>query len=478
MKILYVASEAAPFIKTGGLADVAGSFPKALKENGTDIRVVMPLYSSISEEYRKNMKKVGFFYVELGWRRQYAGVLSLEHEGVIFYFIDNENYFKRYNIYGEMDDYERFIFFSKAATILPRYLYFKPDVIHCNDWHSGLVPLYIKDFARGDGFYREIKSVFTIHNIKYQGIFPNHILDDVAGLSREYYNEYALKQYDNINFMKAGIVYSDFLTTVSKSYAGEVQNSYFGEGLEETLRGNAYKFRGIVNGIDYSIYDPLKDKNLAKNYSKTNLAKKKENKLALQRLYNLPEREDIPVIAMVSRLVAMKGLDLVRHILDELLAQDDIQFVLLGTGDKEYEDMFRYFQGKYPEKVASRIYFNEKESHLIYAGADMLLMPSMAEPCGISQLIALRYGTIPIVREVGGLKDTVIPYNEYSGEGNGFSFANFNAHEFLFIIRKALNLYQYKDKWEKLMIQAMDSKHDWDESSKEYLQLYSSLIDN
>lgn len=477
MKILYVASEATPFIKTGGLADVAGSFPKALKENGCDIRVVLPLYSSIPEEFRNKMKNIGFFYVELGWRRQYAGVLSYEHDGVTFYFIDNEYYFKRYNIYGELDDHERFIFFSKAATILPRYLYFKPDIIHSNDWHTGLIPLFIKDFARGDGFYKEIKSVFTIHNLKYQGVFPNLVLDDVSGLSREYYNEYGLKHYDNVNLMKAGIVYSDRLTTVSKSYAGEVQNSFFGEGLEDTLRNQAYKFSGIVNGIDYTIYNPLTDSNLAKKYDKNSLSNKAENKLALQKLYNLPEKSHVPVIAMVSRLVAMKGLDLVRHVLDELLTLD-IQFVLLGTGDKEYENMFNYFQTKYPEKVASRIYFNEKESHLAYAGADMLIMPSMAEPCGISQLIALRYGTIPIVREVGGLKDTVIPYNEYTGEGNGFSFANFNAHDFLFTINRALNIYQYKDKWEKLMIQAMESKHDWDESSKEYLELYSKLIDN
>lgn len=475
MKILYVASEAAPFVKTGGLADVAGSFPKALKENGCDIRVVLPLYSSIAHEYRSKMKNIGFFYVELGWRRQYAGVLSYEHEGVTFYFIDNEYYFKRYNIYGEQDDHERFIFFSKAATILPKYLYFKPDIIHSNDWHTGLVPLYIKDFARGDGFYREIKSVFTIHNLKYQGVFSDFILGDVAGLSREYYNEFGLKYYDSINLMKSGIVYSDRLTTVSKTYAQEIKNSYFGEGLEDTLRNQEYKLSGIVNGLDYKVYNPLTDKIIEKNYNKDNLSEKVHNKLALQKLYDLPIKEDIPVIAMVSRLVAMKGLDLVRHILDELL-QEDIQFILLGTGDKEYENMFNHFQVKYPEKVASRIYFNEKESHLTYAGSDMLIMPSMSEPCGLSQLIALRYGTIPIVHEVGGLKDTVIPYNEYTGEGNGFSFANFNAHEFLFAIKRALKLYQHKDRWRDLMIQAIESKNDWDKSSKEYLQLYSGLL--
>lgn len=476
MKILYIAAEATPFIKTGGLADVAGSFPKALKQNGCDVRVVMPLYSSISHEYRAKMKHIGFYYVELGWRRQYAGVLSLEHEGVTFYFIDNEYYFNRYNIYGEVDDGERFIFFSKAAIILPRYLYFKPDLIHANDWHAGLAPLYIKDFAKGDDFYKEIKSVFTIHNLKYQGIFPQHILEDIAGLSREYIHEDGLRFYNSINLIRAGIMYSDRLTTVSKSYAEEIKTSYFGEKLDNVLRSQDYKLSGIVNGIDYDVYNPSTDKKLAKNFNKDTLRDKIENKLELQRIYNLPIREDVPMLSMVTRLVAMKGLDLVSHIFDELL-QEDIQFVLLGTGDRVYEDMLRYFQDKYPEKVASRIYFNEKESHLIYGGSDIFIMPSVSEPCGISQLIAMRYGTIPIVREVGGLKDTVISYNEFTGEGNGFSFANFNAHELLFTIKRALNLYKDKEKWDKLMIQAMESKHDWDSSSKEYLQLYSNLIE-
>ena len=475
MKILYVASEATPFIKTGGLADVAGSFPKALKENDCDVRVVMPLYSSISHEYRSKMEDVGFFYVDLGWRRQYAGVLSLEHDGVTYYFIDNEYYFKRYNIYGEVDDAERFIFFSKAATILPRYLYFKADIIHANDWHTALVPLYIKDFAEGDDFYKEIKSVFTIHNLKYQGIFPEYLLEEIAGLSRKYYHEDGLKFYNSINLLKAGIVYSDSLTTVSNSYAEEIKTAYFGEKLDGILRNHAHKLDGIVNGIDYVKYNPLTDNNLVKNFNKKTLANKIDNKVEIQKKYNLPIRRDVPMLSMVSRLVAMKGLDLVSHILDEIL-QEDIQFVLLGTGDRQYEDMFRYFQDKYPEKVSSRIYFNESESHLIYGGSDIFVMPSLSEPCGISQLIGLRYGTIPIVHEVGGLKDTIIPYNEYTGEGNGFSFKNFNAHELLFTIRRALKLYQDKEKWTQLMNQAMDANHDWGKSSLEYLDLYSNLI--
>lgn len=473
MKILYAASEVAPFVKTGGLADVAGSLPKAIKEKGHDIRVVMPLYSAISEDFKTKMEKVLDFNVDLGWRRQYAGILSLQHEGVIHYFIDNEYYFKRDKIYGEYDDGERFIFFTKAVALLLKELDFKADLVHCNDWHTGLLPLYIKDFGKGDYFYNDIKSVFTIHNLKYQGVFDSFILEDIAGLSREYYHDDGIKFFENINLMKAGIVYSDILTTVSRTYAEEIKYGYFGEQLEEIIRKNEHKLIGIVNGIDYELYNPEEDKNIPSNYNFKTIEKKKHNKEALQKLYNLPVR-DVPVLAMVSRLVAMKGLDLVRHILDELL-QEDIQFIVLGTGDKEYEDMFGFFQSKYPEKLASRIYFNVKESHLIYAGADLFIMPSMAEPCGISQLISLRYGTLPVVRETGGLKDTVIPYNEYTGEGNGFSFKNFNAHELLNVIKRALNLYEDKDKWLELIEKAMNSTNDWEKSSLEYIEIYENL---
>lgn len=474
MKILYTASESVPFLKTGGLADVAGSLPIELKNLGQDIRVVMPLYSRIPRQYKEEMEKIGEFYVDMGWRKQYAGVLQYDHEGVIYYFIDNEYYFNRGNIYGEFDDGERFIFFSKAATLLPRYLSFKPDIIHSNDWHTGLVPLYVKDFAKGDYFYRDIKTVFTIHNLKYQGIFPSSILGEVAGLSSEYLHDDGIKFHDSINMMKSGIVYSDVLTTVSETYAEEIKYTFFGEGLEGIIRKHEGKLKGIVNGIDYNLYDPEKDKLIEKNYTVKSLKDKKINKIKLQEKYGLAVEEDTPVIAMVTRLVAMKGIDLVRRILDELL-QEDVQVVLLGTGDMEYENLFYYFQGKYPNKLASRIYFNEKESHLVYSGADMLLMPSMAEPCGISQLIALRYGTIPIVRETGGLRDTVKPYNQYTGEGNGFSFSNFNAHELLFTLKKALESYADKKIWKKLMKQAMESKHDWEKSAKEYIKLYEDI---
>lgn len=476
MKILFVTSESVPFLKTGGLADVAGSLPVTLKEMGQDIRVVMPLYSKISEEYKKDMDFIGFFYVDLGFRHQYAGVYSYIYKGVTYYFIDSEYYFKRENIYGELDDGERFIFFSKAAAMLPKYLDFKPDIIHSNDWHSGFVPLYRQDFAKGDSFYGDIKSVHTMHNLKYQGIFPEAILEEVAGLSKNYYfHEDGVKYYDMINMMKAGIVYSNKLTTVSQSYAGEIKNSYFGEDLQGIIKHHEGKLTGIVNGIDYDVYNPKKDKKIGQNYDLKTIEKKTKNKTALQKKYNLPVDEKIPVVSMVTRLVAMKGLDLVANILEELL-QEDIQFVMLGTGDKEYEDMFLYFQGKYPDKMAARVYFNEDEAHLIYAGSDIFLMPSMSEPCGISQLISLRYGTIPVVREVGGLKDTVEPYNRFTGQGNGFSFKNFNAHELLFAVKEALYLYKDEKIWYNLMKSAMNSKNDWEKSAKEYIELYENLI--
>ena len=474
MNILYAASEVAPFIKTGGLADVAGSLPIAIKENGHDIRVVMPYYSKIKEKYNDRVNKIAEFNVELGWRNQYAGVLSFEDKGIVYYFIDNEYYFNRDNIYGEFDDGERFIFLCKAITLMLKVLDFNVDIVHSNDWHTGLLSLYIKDFARGDSFYNNIKTVYTIHNLKYQGVFPGSILGDIASLSSDYFTDDGLKYYDGVNFMKAGIVYSDAFTTVSRTYADEIKTRYFGENLDGIIRDHEYKLLGIVNGIDYDIYNPEKDENIVKNYSSENLDNKVNNKMALQEMYNLPINKDIPVIGMVSRLVKMKGLDLVRHILDELL-QEDIQFIVLGTGDKEYEEMFDYFQSKYPNKVASRIYFNEKESHQIYSGADIFLMPSLAEPCGISQLISLRYGTLPIVREIGGLKDTVIPYNKFTQEGNGFSFKNFNAHELLFTIKNAISLYDNKEVWNRLMKNAMMSKNDWEKSSKEYIDIYRRL---
>lgn len=474
MKILYVASEMVPFIKTGGLADVAGSLPFALKKEGHQVSVVLPLYSKIGENFRKKMEKIKEFYVDLDWRSQYAGIYHLKKDGVDIFFVDNEYYFYRPDLYGMYDDGERFVFFNKAVAMMVKELDLKVDIVHANDWHTGLVPLYIKDFAKGDPHYAYIKTVFTIHNLKYQGIFSPAILN-LAGISLEYFHDEGLKYHDTVNFMKAGIVYCDALTTVSQSYAHEIKYEFYGENLQGIIRRHEYKLRGIVNGIDYNLYNSKKDNKLPFNYTKENLANKYKNKEKLQETFRLPVIKERPVIAMVSRLVAMKGLDLVRYILDELL-QEDVQLVVLGTGDKEYEDMFKHYQWKYPDKTSSHIYFNEEEAHLVYAGSDMFLMPSMAEPCGISQLIALRYGTIPIVRETGGLKDTVKPYNEFTNEGTGFSFANYNAHELLFTVKHAIEIYSDKDSWNGLIERAMTAKFDWEKSSKEYIELYNTLL--
>lgn len=476
MNVLYVTAEATPFVKTGGLADVAGSLPISIKNLGHDIRVVLPLHSTIKSEYKDKMKKIHEYYVDLNWRRQYVGVMELKLNGVVFYFLDNEYYFKRNHLYGEFDDGERYAYFSKAATILPKEIKFKPDVIHSNDWHSALVNLFIHEFKKGDKYYSDIKKIFTIHNLKYQGVFSPYLLGAIMGVSEDYFSEDSIKFYKNINYMKAGIVYSDIVTTVSKSYADEIKHEFFGEGLEGTLSYHNEKLSGIVNGIDYNIFNPKKDIKIEYNYDSMTINDKYKNKRYLQKMYDLPQDKEIPVLSIVSRLVDMKGLDLIAHILDELL-QEDIQLIVLGTGDKKYEDLFKQFQFKYPSKLSANIYFSESEAHKIYAGSDIFLMPSMIEPCGLSQLMALRYGTIPVVREVGGLKDTVIPFNKYTNEGNGFSFRNYNAHELLFKIKDALYIYG-KDKktWKNIMLQAMNSDNSWQNSSKEYIKLYKKSL--
>ena len=472
MNILYVAAEAAPFIKTGGLADVAGSLPLSIKKLGHDIRVVLPLHSTIKQEYKDKMKKIGEYYVDLNWRSQYVGIMTLKLNNVVFYFLDNEYYFNREHPYGEFDDGERYAYFSKAVTMLPKEIDFKPHVIHSNDWHSALVNLFVHEFEKGDKYYSDIKKVFTIHNLKYQGIFSPSVLGEIMGVSDEYLSEDSIKYYDSINYMKAGIVYSDAITTVSKSYADEIKYGFFGEGLEGVLSYHSHKLTGIINGIDYDVFNPKKDPNIVYNYDYTNVKDKYKNKRELQKTYKLPQKKNIPIISIVSRLVDMKGIDLISHIIDELM-QLDIQIIVLGTGDEKYEELFKHFQDRYPSKLSANIYFSETEAHKIYAGSDIFLMPSMIEPCGLSQLISLRYGTVPIVREVGGLKDTVISYNKYTNEGNGFTFKNYNAHELLFKIKEAVDIYK-KDKktWESMIVRGMKSDNSWEHSSKEYIELY------
>lgn len=474
MKVLFLTSEADPFIKTGGLADVAGSLPKELAKKGVDIRVAMPLYSTIGQVYRKKMKKIGEFYVDLDWKHQYAGIYSLKWDGVLFYFIDNLEYFDRPNAYGYDDDAERFIYLSKALTLLPKEIDFKPDIIHANDWHTALVNIYVNDFRKGDDFYKDVRCLFTIHNLKYQGVFDSGYLT-LTGLDGYYFNEHDLKYFDAINLMKGGIVHSTAFNTVSENYAEEIKYPFYGEGLDGVIREYESKLSGIVNGIDYDIWNPKTDKIIDQNYDIKSLDKKVINKTKLQKEYGLPVDKDIPMIAICSRLTSMKGFDLIRYILDELL-QEDIQLVVLGTGDYTYEEMFKYFEWKYPKKVAARIYYDGKESHKLYAASDLYMMPSISEPCGISQLIAMRYGSLPIVREAGGLKDTVTPYNKYTGEGTGFSFENINAHELLFATKAAIDLYKNDKKaFNKLINNAMNEKNDWEESSKKYIDLYEKI---
>ena len=479
MKILFVASEAVPFIKTGGLADVVGSLPKELRNKGTDVRVVMPKYGAISQEIQKKMSFKDSSTVSLGWRNQYCGLLTLEYEGIPFYFIDNEYYFKRDKIYGYLDDFdeaERFIFFNKAVLELLPNMNFQPDILHLHDWQTGMIPLLLEaQFKPRNDYYSSIKTLLTIHNLKYQGMFSKEVFDDLLGLDHQYFSKEGTEYYGKVNFLKAGIHYSDLLTTVSKTYAKEIQYPYFGEGLDPILRERGNKLFGIVNGIDTDSYDPSTDPSINSNYSISQLDKKQENKRELQQQLNLPINKDIPIIALVSRLVDQKGIDLIIHVLEEIL-QEQVQLIILGTGDVKYERILSEVATRLPERLSVQLRFDEKLSRQIYAGADLLLMPSNYEPCGISQLIAMRYLTIPIVRETGGLNDTVKSYNEYSGEGNGFSFTNYNAHDMLHTIRRAIDFYHKKDVWRALIQTNSQINVSWGKSAEEYMTLYQRLL--
>ncbi|MGE5632943.1 MAG: glycogen synthase GlgA [Caulobacteraceae bacterium] len=475
MKILFAASEAVPFAKTGGLADVAGTLPAELVKLGADVRLVMPKYKSIPEKYVNMMEYAGYIYVDVGWRHQFCAVMRLVHEGMIVYFIDNEYYFNRDGLYGHHDEAEQFAFFSKAILGMLPMVGFKPDIIHCNDWQTGVVSVLREAHYSRNDFYKEIKTVFTIHNLKYQGVFPKVILGDLLGLGWEYFHIDGLEFYDCVNYMKAGIAYSDAITTVSTTYAEEIKSDFFGEKLNGLINKRADRLQGIVNGIDYEKNDPMTDKRIFANYSAEALDGKYTNKKKLQEALGLPQREDVPVISMVSRLVDQKGFDLIAHVLHELL-QMDIQLVILGTGEQVYEDMFRNAAAEYPEKVSANIKYDGILAQRIYAGSDMFLMPSLYEPCGLSQLFSIRYGTVPIVRETGGLNDTIKPYNEYTGEGTGFTFANYNAHDMLFTVKRAVSFYREKDKWEKIVKEGMKQNFSWRKSAEEYLNLYKRLL--
>lgn len=474
MKVLFVASEGVPFVKSGGLADVIGSLPKELRKQGLDVRVILPKYGDIPARFKEAMITKKVLTVPLGWRKQYCGIQESEFEGVPFYFIDNEYYFKRQGLYGFWDEAERFAFFCRAVLEAIPHLDFMPEIIHCHDWHTGMVSVFLKACYGGDPFYRNLRTVFTIHNLKYQGVFPKEILGDLLGLGEEYFTLDGLEFYNRVSFMKGGINFSDRITTVSETYTREIRTPFYGEQLDGLLRQKSTKLHGILNGIDYGVYDPGSDPYIEETYDWKAPAKKHENKKTLQRFFQLPEKADTPLLALVSRLVSQKGLDLVARILEELVTME-LQMVVLGTGEYQYEELFKGMACRYPDKLAARITFSNELSHLIYAGSDIFLMPSLFEPCGLGQIIALRYGCIPVVRETGGLKDTIKPYNEVSGAGNGFCFTNYNAHDLLFTLKRAIDYYQQKKIWSKLIRSAMKSDFSWYKSAQKYQNLYKNM---
>ena len=477
-KVLFVASECVPFIKTGGLADVVGSLPKYFDKSKYDVRVMIPKYTAIPEEYKNQMHYITHFYLELAWRKQYVGVFEMELNGVKFYFLDNEFYFSGSKPYGEIyQDIEKFAFFDKAALSTLPVIDFRPDIIHCHDWQTGLIPVYLHDAFQQGEFYRGIQSIMTIHNLKFQGVWDKKTVMDTAGLDAYYFTPDKLEAFGDANYLKGGLVYADQITTVSDTYAEEIKTPFFGEGLDGLLRARSNCLRGIVNGIDYDEYNPATDKYIDKNFSKANFRKEKvKNKTALQKELGLEVNPKKMMIGIVSRLTDQKGFDLISCVMDEM-CQDAVQFVILGTGEERYENMFRHFDWKYGKSVSANIYYSEERSHKVYAACDAFLMPSLFEPCGLSQLMSLRYGTLPIVRETGGLKDTVEPYNEYENTGTGFSFCNYNAHEMMGTVRYAEHVYYDKKRdWNKMVERAMSVDFSWKTSAKKYQQLYDDLI--
>ncbi len=478
-KILFAASEGVPFIKTGGLADVVGSLPKCIDKRYFDVRVILPKYACMKQEMKDKMTYVTHFYMDYNWQNVYVGVLEAIVDEVHYYFIDNEFYFNGPKPYGDDPRYEieRYAFFSKAVLSALPLIGFQPDVIHCHDWQTGLIPVYLKERFRGDLFFTSMKSVITIHNLKFQGKWDVKTVQSITGLPDYFFTSDKLESYKDANLLKGGIVYADAVTTVSDTYAEEIKTEFYGEGLDGLLRARTNDLRGIVNGIDYTDFNPESDKYIYKNYSVENFKKDKiKNKRALQKELGLNQDDKAMMIGLISRLTDQKGLDLIAYVMDEL-CQDNIQFVVLGTGEERYENMFRHFDWKYHGKVSANIYYSEALSHKVYAACDAFLMPSLFEPCGLSQLMSLRYGTLPIVRETGGLKDTVVPYNQYEGTGTGFSFTNYNAHEMLNTIRFAEHVYYDKKKeWNKLVERAMQEDFSWDVSARKYQEMYDWLI--
>ena len=478
-KILFVASEGVPFIKTGGLADVVGSLPKYIDKEYFDVRVIIPKYACMKQEMKDKLRYVTNFYMGFHWKNEYVGIFEAVEDGVHYYFIDNEFYFSGPSPYcgDPRFEIEKYAYFSKAALSILPVIDFRPDVIHCHDWQTGLIPVYLKErFHEGD-FYRGIKSVITIHNLKFQGKWDVKTVRDITGLPEYYFTPDKLEAYKDANLLKGGIVFADAVTTVSDTYAEEIKTAFYGEGLDGLLRARSNDLRGIVNGIDYTEFNPETDKHIVRPYNAVNFRKEKvKNKRALQEELGLWQDDKTMMIGIVSRLTDQKGFDLINYVMDEL-CQDNIQIVVLGTGEERYENTFRHFDWKYGNKVSANIYYSDALSHKIYASCDAFLMPSLFEPCGLSQLMALRYGTVPIVRETGGLKDTVMPYNEYEGTGTGFSFVNYNAHEMLNTIRYAEHIYYDKKReWNKIVDRAMAADFSWNVSAKKYQEMYDWLI--
>ena len=475
MKVLYAASEAVPFCKTGGLADVAGSLPPALAAQGVETAVILPLYRRVKERFADQLTFLCYDYVDLAWRHAYCGLFSLKKDGVTWYFLDNEQYFGRPELYGCADDGERFGFFSRAVVKMLDHLDFWPDVIHCNDWQTALIPIYLKDDGVREERYRSVRTVLTIHNIEYQGRYDPYCLGDLFGLDRGWVDDGTLLLDGDLNLLKGAILTADAVNAVSPTYAQELKNPYFAHRMEGILTQCGYKLSGVLNGIDMKLYDPAADPRIAANYTAENISGKAADKAELQKALGLRPEPETPIIAMVSRLVTHKGLDLIREVMGDIM-ELPVQFVLLGSGDAAYEDFFRHAAERWPERMAIRLGYDEALSMAIYAGADLFLMPSRSEPCGLSQMIAMRYGTVPIVRETGGLKDTVQPYEAWRDAGTGFTFANYSSADMLHVLREAVYLYKdYPDAFARLRRRAMERDFSWNRSAGDYLKIYAAV---
>ena len=474
LKVLFVASEAAPFIKTGGLGDVIGSLPKALKKENVDVRVAMPKYQEIPAYIQEKIKWQESIYVPVGWRHQFCGLEYMIFEGIPFYFLDNKYYFNRPGYYGYPDDGERYAFFNRAVLEMLPFFDYQPDIIHCHDWQAGMIPALQKIEYQRRPYYKNIKTVFTIHNLKYQGIFPPEVLRELFNLGYEHLTPEGLEFHGNVSYLKGGIKYADLVTTVSPGYAEEIKTPYYGEQMDGLLSSQGHKVKGVLNGLDYDEYNPMTDDLIPFTFSVKELRRKKENKKQLQKRLGLP-MEDVPMVGMVTRLVPQKGLDIVQHVLGDIMEMD-LQLVVIGTGDHQYEDMLQHAADRYPDKCSVNLVFDNHLARQLYAASDLFLMPSQFEPCGLGQLIALRYGSLPLVRETGGLKDTVTDYRDPAGEGTGFTFVNYNAHEMLYTLLEAVKLYRENpDRWKELVVRAMTKDYSWNKSAGVYRDLYEKL---